>query len=318
MATAIVKSPFVPLSTTKHPRISQPIGSTQTNNENIFLWPYPHQAGGHCCMMMASGGRICKPWKRREHEFYKSVQDHELASFVPKFYGCIEVHIADIDDKEGTVDKTYDNIRTSTGDSEPVSVTKYMLFEDLTYRYRYPCVMDIKMGTAVSGIVCKETTSTTLGFRIIGMKVYNELEEKFSCKDRFWGRQLTMSTIASAMLPFLFNGKEIRYELIPLFLSKLQSLLKLLRRNKPWTFFSSSLLFIYDGDSLSDPKVDIKMIDFAHAFPNSSYTSGKKISPMRATSKWRAHEDDGYLIGLNNLISYWKQYGMQSPEHDAC
>lgn len=52
-------------------------------------------------------------------------------------------------------------------------------------------------------------------------------------------------------------------------------------------FYSSSLLFIYDGkqDPDSQPEVRLKMIDFAH------------VHPIQDNRK-----DEGYIFGLKNLI----------------
>lgn len=58
----------------------------------------------------------------------------------------------------------------------------------------------------------------------------------------------------------------------------------------PFRFYTSSLLFIYEGDVQATkgrpPRVDIKIIDFAHAIPKADKDG---------------EGDDGFLFGLRNL-----------------
>jgi hypothetical protein len=54
---------------------------------------------------------------------------------------------------------------------------------------------------------------------------------------------------------------------------------------KEFCFFGSSLLFIYEGDENRVPKVDIRLIDFAHA-----ESSNGSI-------------DEGFLVGLENICN---------------
>jgi len=90
---------------------------------------------------------------------------------------------------------------------------------------------------------------------------------------------------------FFFDGESINRKLIPLFLDRVNSLLRAVEPLKGFRYYSSSLLFLYDGASTSkntvEPKVRVTMIDFAHTYCNES--------------KALENGDDGYVFGLNNL-----------------
>ena len=61
--------------------------------------------------------------------------------------------------------------------------SEFILLENVAAKFRYPCVLDLKMGPRQHGddhseekkqkkiLRCKESTSSSLGVRICGMKV---------------------------------------------------------------------------------------------------------------------------------------------------
>jgi hypothetical protein len=114
---------------------------------------------------------------------------------------------------------------------------------------------------------------------------------------------------------FLDNGRRLRVDLIPLFVATLQQILKWFEEQRLYRFYSSSLLFVYEGnepDELNHNRTDeisltgngkhagevmrkkkmkmkmadIRMIDFAHVTPA---TDGRA--------------DEGYIHGLKKTIS---------------
>ncbi|OEH80543.1 inositol polyphosphate [Cyclospora cayetanensis] len=152
--------------------------------------------------------------------------------------------------------------------SNSYSVRKHIVLEDLVFGFRKPCVLDIKMGTrqrTLGADAAKEqrqrlkslqTTSHALGFRLCGCQYYNKKTDTLCYRDKYWGRKLT-------------KGVE---------------------KLKHYRFWSSSLLWVYDG-GLADSEarrssLDIRMIDFA----NTIYLQDNP-SP-----------DEEYLFGLRNLI----------------
>lgn len=152
------------------------------------------------------------------------------------------------------------------------------------------------------------------------------------CRNKYYGRGLSTEGFRSALYQYLHNGVELRKDLFEPVLGKLHSLKAVLERQASYRFYSSSLLIIYDGKdtwsetymerkaemrlkqvdmslpgSLQDtssteplalqPKVDVRMIDFAH-----STFKGFRDDPT-------VHDgpDMGYVFGLESLVNIMEQ-----------
>ncbi|KNB43116.1 inositol hexakisphosphate kinase 3 [Blastocystis sp. subtype 4] len=133
--------------------------------------------------------------------------------------------------------------------------------------------------------VCKNTTSGPLGIRICGMRTYQPKLNLRVVKDKEFGKKLTDRTLLGALALFFYDGFTFRNDIIDSVMTKLYDLLEAVKRSH-WRFWSSSILFTYEGNGTN--KADVHLIDFG----NCNF-SGKYDTP-----------DDGCILALSNLLAY--------------
>lgn len=287
--------------------------------------PLQHQVAGHRHgkgkskkgFLQTDDGFVLKPVQYppkgiREMEFYQQLFDStvrdpvllQLRPLIPKYLG------------------------TFTTDKVPNVI--YLKLEDLADRFLEPCIMDIKVGpvtydpyaSAVKIASEKEKfpAKSTVGFQLMGMRVYHCKTNTYECHDKMYGRSLNEVTVFTEGLPKFYNEMEnLRKDVIQIHLQKLKAIEKWFLSQKAFHFYASSLLLLYDGKQhsvgvtddfysnndahIDNPPIvdddalinsqhklgeqihiaDVRMIDFTHVFPASQ-------------------RDDNYLFGLQKLI----------------
>ncbi|KAM4613233.1 inositol hexakisphosphate kinase 2b isoform 2-T2 [Polymixia lowei] len=142
---------------------------------------------------------------------------------------------------------------------------KFILLENLTWRYSVPCVLDLKMGTRQHGDdaseekkanqirKCQQSTSASIGVRLCGMQVYQSDSSQLMFMNKYHGRKLTLPGFKEALYQFFHNGRRLRRELLSPVLRRLREMQAALEACESYRFYSSSLLIIYDGDPPRTP-----------------------------------------------------------------
>lgn len=86
------------------------------------------------------------------------------------------------------------------------------------------------------------------------LQVYQMDTGHYLCRNKYYGRGLSIEGFRHALYQFMHNGTQLRRDLFEPILSKLRSLKAVLERQASYRFYSSSLLIIYEG---KEPEAEV-------------------------------------------------------------
>lgn len=184
------------------------------------------------------------------------------------------------DQQDPTLHNTTDPIAldqtwTPSGGAKITTETAIML-ENVAEHYQKPNILDVKLGARLWGDdaprekrekldrIAEETTSKGLGIRISGMRVWEGLEstnqsglsiDGYRAYDKDYGRTFTAETVRRGFETFFrvkkgdATSKAIK-KVITRFLEDLEGLRSVLEAEE-CRIYSSSLLFVYEGDPIA-------------------------------------------------------------------
>lgn len=216
---------------------------------------------------------------------------------------------------------------------------KFILLENLTWRYHVPCVLDLKMGTRQHGDdaseekkanqirKCQQSTSSAIGVRLCGMQVYHSTTGQLMFMNKYHGRKLSLGGFKEALVQFFSDGRQLRRALLRPVLRRLRELRAALEECESYRFFSSSLLISYDGAPAPGPAArdqedeeDEEDEEEEGAFGGRARRCSTGLPPPTVDVRMIdfahttcreyggedgvVHEggDSGYILGLQNLI----------------
>lgn len=251
------------------------------NERDIICRAFKHQVGGHKCVLQLTENLICKPCEETERTFYNNVPS-TLQPYVPRYRGEVSVCCRDNDGQRvlhARVPKSI--LRTSrtclgwNGETEEENwsssrvhhcikneslwknntAEKFIIFDNLIANFEHPCALDIKLCQHYHGICvdknkrrrleqkCKNSTSSTLGFRIGGMQIYQQETKKTLQFNKYYGMTINDKQ-AIELLKIFFgrSGKNLRDVS-----ATLRNMHSAILNQTDYIFLSLSLLFFYDN-----------------------------------------------------------------------
>ncbi|ELR10978.1 phorbol esters/diacylglycerol binding domain (c1 domain) domain containing protein [Acanthamoeba castellanii str. Neff] len=228
---------------------------SRSGRPDSHLDTFQNQVGGHkgkaAFLKDLDGGKILKPLCPVEFQFYSVLaklasSDHEGSGVTCEGIDEMKTRMGNAAVWEHFFPRFHGAAQTSEGDD---SVTEhYIVMEDLTAGYKYPCICDLKIGARgyddkastkkilQQKLLCSVTTSSTLGFRMCGMQYWQNEQRSYVVRDKLWGCKLKENTMQGALVQFLDNGDGVRFPLILNWLAKM-------KRIEKWFEVSTTALF---------------------------------------------------------------------------
>ncbi|CAI5439143.1 unnamed protein product [Caenorhabditis angaria] len=179
----------------------------------------------------------------------------------------------------------------------------FILLENVVAHFTRPCVLDLKVGTRQHGddaseskrhrqlMKCRQSTSASLGVRMVGMQLYEAETKTYSYVEKMEGRRIDPAGFRAYVKRFTKCCGRSRASIIR---QKLAKLRKILAESEGYRFFSASILIAFDAeaaDSMNDDAVKVNIIDFAHS------TFSGFFEDMQYSGA-----DEGCMLGIDSIL----------------
>jgi 1D-myo-inositol-tetrakisphosphate 5-kinase/inositol-polyphosphate multikinase len=273
--------------------VSTPTHSTTRDEQPLTMTP------SDGVLSDPSGAVVVKPCTQAEIAFYESIATShpDLAPHLPTFMGTLQLSA----DQQASSSTAADSgtIQTATGierlHGKKLATELHIVLENITHGFKKPNVLDLKLGKqlwdeaakpekrARLDAVSNASTSSSLGFRIAGMRTYvgetaqevpaelKEFVEKDSSGywvyNKMYGRKFNTSEIEEGFWAYVLpQGKseperERARDILSYFLSQVQDIQKSFESMES-RMYGASILFVYEGDMEEYQKTKKTLADY--------------------------------------------------------
>ena len=207
--------------------------------DTIETKEYYNQVAGHTKEAMRTYYHlVLKPLIKMKHFFRElltyemtflgnCISTNSLKQFIPSYRGLYSIQHSPKSTLTGN--STYDDYSMN-------SFNQFIALEDLCFRYKEPTAMDIKIGTqtyeptASISKIAKEVRKCShqfdVGFRVVGLKSYDVVNETYSGLSKHFGRKIASEKVHEALAMCFYDGTRIRYDIIAIVIEKLDHILQ--------------------------------------------------------------------------------------------
>ena len=257
--------------------------------------------------MLFEDGKLKKPSPfPSELSFFQDVTSGKYPiatkyNLIPRYFGSEKI-ILDVPMSQ------QQSMANDDGSTPEFGEFYYLIMDDVTYGFKMPCVLDIKMGTRSWHEKCcmgekihrhiekdRVSSNSFYGFKIAAMRTKDIVtgDDVDYPRDFAWHFRDDVSMTSALKKFFDCCPAPKRVETLRHYSERVGQVREFMMEFH-YEFINSSLLLVFDADPSSDKKPVLYMIDFAHMFPIDGV-------------------NDGYIKGCDELVRFFgileKDYG---------
>lgn len=268
------------------------------------------QAAGHKFFHEADGGNLLMK-EFDSHEFllyYIVMRDFkDLLPYIPEFKGVYKSTSCKMDESVRLdMEKVYKSIGSNIDEKPIRDPSLFIAMINGTHGMKHPCTLDVKLGRQnldfwASGErnhhiqeKCENSTTGSHALRLEGrVRWFNRdgIYEKDSIL-KAEGRKLTFDKLSEYIHDyFICPSGFFDLDLAIRVKTEIQKIYEAFSGHTYFSFYSSSLLVIYDAEDHS--KLFVKIIDFGRAIKNSLI---------------KVERDENLMEGLSNLLAIFNNF----------